>query len=218
MKTLVPNRCLFDFEFPLHHRGTPPSLSGTLAGWTDAELLPRLGALDDRPEFADVWACWNDAGLYVACRVADKRRPLRCDPRSFWTGDNFRLCTDMRDARANKRATRFCQQFYFLPTGGGADRRQPVAGVNRFQRAREDAPSIRAEHLRVASSVTPGGYTLEAHIPAGCLSGFDPAEHSRIGFYYMIEDADHGQQYLTVGDDLLWYVDPSTWPTAVLRR
>ena len=33
----------------------------------------------------------------------------------------------------------------------------------------------------------------------------------------MLEDRDHGQQYLTVGDDLYWYVDPSTWATAVLK-
>ena len=59
---------------------------------------------------------------------------------------------------------------------------------------------------------------MDAHLPAACLSGFDPDEHPRIGFYYMLEDREHGQQYLTVGDDLYWYVDPSTWATAVLTR
>ena len=34
----------------------------------------------------------------------------------------------------------------------------------------------------------------------------------------MIEDSELGQQALTVGDDLYWYVDPSTWATAVLIR
>ena len=48
--------------------------------------------------------------------------------------------------------------------------------------------------------------------------GFDPVEHPRIGFYYMLEDRDHGQQFLTVGDNLYWYVDPSTWATVVLAR
>ena len=72
--------------------------------------------------------------------------------------------------------------------------------------------------MAVASNITKSGYTLEAHIPADCLSGFDPAEHPRIGFYYILEDRDHGQQYLTIGDDLYWYVDPSTWATAVLRK
>ncbi len=218
MSALIPNRFLFDFEFPLHYRSVMPVIDGGLDDWTDEDLLPGLSELDGREEFADVWACWNEQGLSIACRVTDKTRPLKCDPRSFWAGDNLRLCTDMRDARANKRATRFCQQFFFLPTGGGARKKGPAAGVNKFRRAREDAPHIPVARISVASRVRPSGYCLEAHIPAVCLSGYDPAEHSRIGFHYILEDGDHGQQYLTVGDDLNWYVDPSTWATAVLKR
>jgi hypothetical protein len=218
MTDLVPNRFLFSFEFPLHYRAQPPHITGELSDWTDAELLPALGELDRRPEFARVWACWNDDGLCIATRVDGKCRPLRCETDSFWTGDNFRLCTDMRDTRDIKRADRFCQQFYFLPTGGGAKRRDAAAGVSKLQRAREDAPRIPAEKIVVASKVSAKGYTLEAHIPAECLSGFDPSEHPRIGLYYILEDTDHGQQHLTIGDDLNWHVDPSTWATAVLAR
>lgn len=218
MTGLIPNRFLFSFEFPLHYRSDPPVVDGDLADWADAEMLPKLGEIDGQRDFADVRACWNETGLYLACRVTDKHRPLRCDPRRFWLGDNLRVCTDMRDARTVKRATRFCQQFYFLPTGGGANKKAPVAGVSKIQRAREDAPAIHADRIAVASHVTPTGYTLEAHLPAECLSGFDPVEHPRIGLYYMLQDGDHGQQYLTVGDDLYWHVDPSTWPTAVLRE
>ena len=133
-------------------------------------------------------------------------------------GDNFRLCTDMRDARTNRRATRYCQQFFFLPTGGGRGGKSPVAETTKIKRAREDAPQVAAERIEGASHVTKSGYDLEAHLPARCLGGFDPDEHSRIGFYYILEDGDFGQQYLTVGDDLYWFVDPSTWATAVLER
>jgi hypothetical protein len=218
MTALIPNRSLFHFEFPLRYRRVPPALDGRVDDWSEDFLLPKLGEIDGRTDFADVWSCWNEAGLYLACRVDNKRRSLRCDPMSFWTGDNLRLCTDMRDARNVKRATRFCRQFYFLPTGGGRGRNEPVAGVNPIQRAREEAPPIAVERIVVASKVSSGSYSLEAHVPADCLTGFDPQEHSRIGFYYILEDADHGQQYLTVGDDLYWYVDPSTWATAVLTR
>ena len=216
MTTLIPNRFLFDFEFPLHYRAELPTMADGLADWTDEDLLPQLGELDGRKEFADVWACWNGTGISVACRVTGKRRRLHCDPRSYWASDNLRVCMDMRDARTVKRATRFCQQFYFLPTGGGARKNEPVAGIARIKRAREDAPSMPAERIAVASEVTGSGYTLAARIPGECLSGFDPVEHPRIGLYYILEDRDHGQQYLTVGDDLYWYVDPSTWATAVL--
>ncbi len=218
MSTLVPTRFLFHFEFPLRYRAQLPGVEGDLAGWRDDERLPDLGAIEGREPFADVWACWNETGLAIACRVSGKRRPLQCDPRAFWAGDNLRICTDMRDARTNRRATRYCQQFFFLPTGGGKGGKEPVAGITKIKRAREDAPTSAVERIRVAASVRPDGYSLEARIPRECLAGFDPVEHPRIGFYYIVEDADFGQQYLTIGDDLYWYVDPSTWATAVLDR
>jgi hypothetical protein len=218
MKAIVPTRLLFDFEFPLAHRATAPAIDGSLSGWTDAERLPLLGALDGGEDFADVWACWNEEGLFFACRIVGKRRPLRCNPAEFWRGDNVRLCTDMRDARSNKRATRTCQQFFLLPAGGGITGRDPVAGVNKFRQAREDAPPIDADRIRIASIIGNTGYALETHVPRDCLSGFDPDQHRRIGFYYIIEDRDLGQQYLTVGDEYQWFIDPSTWATAVLNK
>lgn len=218
MNTLVPNRFLFDLEFALSHRKTLPAIDARLTGWTDVERLPSWGAVDGKPEFASIWACWNESGICIACRVTGKKKRLQCDAANFREGDNLRLCTNMRDARTNKRATRFCQQFYFLPTGGGPKRDQALAGISEFQRAAAIAPPIEVKRIRVASRVEQTGYTLEAHIPAECLVGFDPVEHPRIGFYHMLEDGDHGQQYLTVGDDLLWYADPSTWATAVLQR
>ena len=218
MTALIPNRFLFDFEFPLHYRANVPAIDGDLSDWSDADLLPQLSELDGREEFAEVWGCWNESGISIACRVTNKQRPLRCDPAEYWRGDNLRLCTDMRDARTVKRATRFCQQFFFLPTGGGARRDRPVAGVAKIKRAREDAPVVHPEQILIASRITRSGYTLEAHIPGECLSGYDPEEHPRIGFYYIVEDREYGQQYLTIGDDLYWYVDPSTWATAVLRK
>jgi hypothetical protein len=96
-------------------------------------------------------------------------------------------------------------------------RQSAVAGIGKFQRAREEPPPVPVHLIHVASRVEPTGYTMEARIPAECLVGFDPQEHSRMGFYYILEDADHGQQYLTVGDNLLWYADPSTWAIATLK-
>lgn len=218
MKTLVPNRFLFTFEFPLAYRAKLPALNGSLSGWSDAELLPELGEIDGRRDFADVWACWNESGMAIAAQVAGKRKALRCDPLRFWEGDNLRLCTHTRDARDVKRATRYCQQFFLLPTGAGRAKDQPAAGIGQFQRAKENAPRVPVERIRVSAEVTKAGYNLEGFVPAECLVGFDPEQHPRIGFYYMLEDADHGQQYLTVGDDLGWNVDPSTWATAVLAR
>ncbi len=220
--TLIPNRSLFAFEFPLRYRAKLPPLDGLLTGWSDAELLPALGALDGRKEYAAVWACWNEAGICIACSVTSKRTSLRCDPANYWKGDNLRICTDTRPSPDNKRATRFCQQFFFMPTSNPQskieNRPSAVAGLGKFQRAREEPPPVSAQALHVASNVERSAYTMEAMIPAECLVGFDPAEHPRMGFYYMLEDADHGQQFLTVGDDLSWYADPSTWAIATLKK
>lgn len=217
MTTLIPNRFLFSLEFPLRYRERLPALDGKLSDWIDADLLPALGELDDAPEFADVWSCWNEHGIAIATRVENKKKPLRCDPKQYWNGDNLRLCIDTRDARKNKRGTRYCHQFFVLPTGGGETKNKPAAGQGKLQRAREDAPRAPGNELKVASHVTKTAYSVEAIIPATCMNGFNPGDHARIGFYYLLEDADHGKQHLTIGDELNWNVDPSTWATAVLK-
>ncbi len=244
MKTLVPNRLLFRFEFPLPYRAKPPKIDGKLSGWRAAELLPALGEMDGEGSFAPVWSCWNESGLYIATEVTGKHSPLRCNPKEFWKGDNLRLMLDLRDARNIKRATKFCHHFYFLPVGGSpqsepgapatgrraspAPRRRaqnseparpslPIAASAPINRAKENSPAIEPGRIKVASTVASDGYKLEAHIPADCLNGFDPESGSRIGFYYILEDRDFGRQSFSIGDDLPWHVDPSLWATAVLK-
>ncbi len=242
MKTLIPNRLLFRFEFALSYRAKPPKIDGKLSGWGDAELLPALGQMDGEETFAPVWSCWNEDGIYIAADVAGKSSPLRCNTKEFWKGDNLRLMLDLRDTRNIKRATKFCHHFYFLPTGGSAapeprprksGSRAPVKGQGAagfsprdvavaasapVNRAKELSPPVEPGRIRVASTVATTGYKLEAHIPADCLHGFDPEQHRRIGFYYILEDHDLGRQSLSIGDDLPWHVDPSLWATAVLEE
>lgn len=215
MSMLVPNRALLRYEFPLRHRASP-TIDGDLSDWPDTYLLPDYGPLDQARSFARIWMAWNPSGLFIACRVNGRRTGFRCDPSRFWEGDNIRVMTDMRDTRDIHRASRYCQQFYLLP--GGGPRNEPIAGSARIQRAAESAPIAPAGSIPIAARRTAGSYTLEAHLPAQVLAGFDPTEHPRIGVYVMVEDVELGQQYLTVGDDLYWFVDPSTWPAAVLTK
>lgn len=216
MSLTIPNRFLFKFEFPLHRAKKAPKIDGGLDGWNDAWKLPELHALDDETGFADVYATWDEDGLYLGVRVAGKRKPPQCDAEKFWKSDNVRLMTDMRDTRNIRRATRFCQHFYFLPAGGGRDGRKAVAGADKVQRATDDAPLPKDDAIPVASSIVRGGYSLTAHIPGPILSGFDPVENPRIGFFVIVEDSELGRQSITVADELNWFIDPSTWPTAVL--
>ena len=214
---LVPNRFLFRFEFPLRYRSSP-AIDGDLGDWGDQYAIAHLGGLEGKTAFAKVWMGWNETGLFIACRVEGRIGPLRCDPQQFWKGDNLRLCTDTRDTRDIKRASRHCQQFYFMPCGGGTDGRKAIGGSARIHRATEHAPTVAPGLIKAASSRTAKRYTIEGHVPAEALFGFDPAEHRRLGLFIMIEDVELGQQALTVGDELNWHIDPSTWASAALTR
>lgn len=216
MSALVPNRFLFKFEIPLCRAARGLPVDGDVAAWGKAYILPPLCTIDDQEPFGVVYGAWNDGGLYVGCRVEGKRRPLRCDPADFRNSDCLRLMTDMRDTRDIRRASRFCQHFFFLPAGGGSKGKDACAGSAKIARATQDAALVAEGAISVASAITKGGYSLTAHLPARVLSGFDPAENPRIGLYYMLEDTELGQQSLTIGDDLNWWIDPSTWATAVL--
>ncbi|HKQ50275.1 MAG TPA: hypothetical protein VJZ71_19535 [Phycisphaerae bacterium] len=218
MASLIPNRFLFKFEFPLLRCPKPPSIDGRADKWDRRYLLPPLHELEGKEPFGDVLMTWDDAGLYLAVSVGGKRRPLKCEPEHFKQSDCLRLMTDMRDTRDSRRASRFCQHFYFLPTGGGAKGREPVAAAAIVPRAMQNAPLASAGSIPIAADVRKDGYSFTAHLPAAILAGFDPTENPRIGLYYMLEDTELGQQWLTVGDDLNWWMDPSTWATAVLTE
>ncbi len=216
MSQLIPNRFLFRFEFPIHKWAGPIDINGKLSKWDDRFRLPELQRLDGQPGFGEVLAAWHTDGLLVAARVGGKRQPPKGDPVQFRHSDHLRVMTDMRDTRDIRRATRYCQHFYFLPAGGGPGGKQAAAGGAFVARAKVDAPLPKAGAIPVASEVTARGYSIEALIPANVLVGYDPVEHSRIGFFYTIEDRELGKQPLTVGDELNWWCDPSTWATGVL--
>ncbi|MCZ6699711.1 MAG: hypothetical protein O7D94_12330 [Planctomycetota bacterium] len=218
MASLVPNRFLFKFELTLHRCRKAPALKGRVADWNDRWRLPALHVIDGEDGFGDVYVTWDENGLYIGCEVGGRTRPPHCDPTDFWKSDNLRIMTDMRDTRQIRRGTRFCQHFYLLANGGGRSGRDAIAGSAPVNRATESAGVYAPGEIPIASHVTQTGYSLTAHLPAACLHGFDPTENPRIGFFYMLEDGELGQQSLTVGDDLNWWVDPSTWPTAILTE
>jgi hypothetical protein len=216
MLDALPRRAFFAFEIPVYYCARPPRVDGDLSQWNRKYLVPPLVALDDQSPTADVYWAWNEDGFYVAFDVPNRSSKPHCDAQHWWKGDGVRLCLDTRDARDLKRGTRFCHFFYFLPLGGGTDGKRPVAGTHRMSRAKEPPPAVDVSLVRVASHVSRTGYTLAAALPAACLSGWDPAEHPRIGLYYKVKDTQLGSQHLCGDDELGWNVDPSTWATGVL--
>lgn len=218
MDALIPNRFLIKPELALMHFKEAPPLDGTISKWPVASKLPPLCELDGQAPFADVFAGWSDRGIYIGVSVRGKSEPPICDSSYFWRGDNVRVMTDMRDTRNIRRATRFCQHFFLLPGDEKSGRNRPFAGGAKIHRASEESPVATPNDLVIGSKIRKDGYDLTALLAADALNGFDPAENPRIGLFIIVEDLELGQQSLTVGDDMNWHIDPSTWPTAVLTR
>lgn len=211
---LLDSTFLYHFAVPCRYAGSLWSPRGIQL--PDAFRLPHFGQLEGRPEFADVRMAWNEKGLAFTVRVSGKKQPPWCRDTRLAESDGLQVWIDTRNTHNVHRASRFCQRFVFLPLGAGPRFDQPVARMVPIERARELPKPIADGLLAVRSERRIDGYVLEAHIPAEALTGFEPAEHPRLGFSYAVADRELGPQTFTVGNDLPFQEDPSLWGTVEL--
>ena len=209
-ETLIAPRFLFRFSAPLLHHAPLWKASGVQLG--EQYRMLQLAELDGERTFGDVRAAWSDEGLAFNLRVEGKRQPLWCRDSRLEDSDGLQVWIDTRDTHNVHRASRFCHRFMFMP-GGGRKATDPVADQLIINRARENARSIRPQDLRVRSEIRPTGYTLEGCIPAAAMTGFEPAEHPRLGFTYAIYDRELGLQTYSAGTEYPYDEDPSVWST-----
>ena len=87
-----------------------------------------------------------------------------------------------------------------------------------INRARELPQPVREGLLKARCEQRADGYVLEAFIPAEALTGFDPAEHPRLGFTYAVIDRELGEQTFGVGSPMPYQEDPGLWATLELVR
>ena len=213
---LIPPRILFQFAVPcLHHH---PIWSPTGAQLDAHYALPHFGELDGQPAFADVRAAWSEAGLAFFVQVSGKRRPPWCREARPDESDGLRLWIDTRDTHNIHRASRFCHQFIFMPAGAGRNLADPYGEMYFINRARDNPKPVKPEALRARSEKRVDGYLLEAHIPAAALTGWDPAEHPRVGFTYAVVDQELGEQTFSCGKEFPYRDDPSVWGTLELVK
>ena len=59
---------------------------------------------------------------------------------------------------------------------------------------------------------------LQAFIPAAAITGYDPAEHPKLGFSYAVVDRELGWQTLSLGPEFPFVEDPSLWCTLELTK
>ncbi|MCA9244227.1 MAG: hypothetical protein KDA32_09745 [Phycisphaerales bacterium] len=214
----LPIRPFFEFETRIARLPAPPRIDGKMSAWSSKYRLPTLVELENATPTVTAYAGWSVDGFGVGFDIKRGRQALQCDAQSWWKFDGVRVCIDTRDARENRRATRFCHFFYMLPRGAGRDGRGPVVGLHRMSRAREHPPGIDTSLIQVGVNVGQGHYTLEAFFPAACLHGWNPAEHRHIGFFYKVRNLSLSDEHFSATDDFGWNVDPSGWATATLAE
>lgn len=205
---------LFRFAAPLHHFDGKWTASGV--DLDERYRVPSFGELEDRPVFADLRAAWNAAGLFFALRVSGKRQVPWCRESRIEDSDGLQVLIDTRDTHNVHRATRFCHRFVFLPFGSGRGMVAPTARLLPINRAKENPRSLGTRELKIRSEQRVDGYLLEAHVPAEELTGYDPDEHTRLGFSYAVIDRELGWQTFSMGPEFPFVEDPSLWGTLEL--
>ncbi len=188
------------------------------AGLDGRHRLIGLAELEDQAGAVDLRAAWSEAGLAFAARVSGKQQPPWCRDSRPEDSDGLHIWIDTRDVHNVHRAGRFCHHFCFLPAGSGPRLDQPTARWLPIHRAREQPHPVAPEQLRVMSKIGGHGYLIDALIPAEALTGFDPAEHPRLGFTCAVLDRELGEQTFSVGSPLPYQEDPSLWATLELVR
>ena len=212
--SLLPNRFAFRFAVPCAHRSPL---------WSEKPLDPKyrlvsLAELEGLKSPSEVRAAWSEEGLVFTAIVQGKQQPPWCRSTRSDDSDGVQFWIDTRDVHNVHRASRFCHRFLVMPTGAGGRLDQPVALWLPINRAREQPRAIAPGEIKVRSGKRPDGYWIDLLLPASALTGFDPAEHPRLGFNYAIIDRELGEQTLSVGSPMPYQEDPSLWPTLELVK
>lgn len=213
---LIDPNFLFRFSVPCLHNKRSWTENGVRL--SKQYIIPSFGELLQRPIFADLRMAWNEDGLMFALRVSGKKNSPWCRSSRIEDSDGLQLWIDTRDTHTIHRAGRFCHRFAFLPFGGGRRQEEPVVDWLPVARAREAPRPARSEELAVRSEQRIDGYVLEGFIAAAALTGYDPEEHSRLGFTYAVIDRELGWQTLSLGPEYSFREDPSLWGTLELIR
>ena len=179
---------------------------------------PRRGARTDaaRPAgTADfhVRFGWRADGLFLTVILRGKNRPVTVTPQQLETSDSFSLMLDTRDVRVIHRATKFCHRLLFTPADpeNSAPGAAPGAVWLPIHRAKAHPTPVDVTRFETAYAARKDGWSLSVFIPGDTLTGYDPAEHTRIGLSYVLFDNEFGWLAQQLPDYFPVTEDPSLW-------
>jgi hypothetical protein len=215
--TLIPARFLLRLTHPCRYHKAMPRRKGDDLFTLPAECrVATFAEMDGGRDLADIRLAWNVEGLGVSVEVWGKSKPVVGTLNRPRGSDGLTLWIDTRDSRKSHRASRYCHQFHFLATGGGPDLDEATVIPARIHRALEDAPLASPANIPLVVATRADGYTMQAFLPAAALTGFDPLEHPRWGFFYAWRDDELGEQLLSLTPEFPYWEDPSLWSTLEL--
>jgi hypothetical protein len=213
---LIAPTFLFRFAVPCRHVEKLWTPRGVELG--DEFLLPSFAELDDAPQRVQVRAAWSDQGVVISAAVTGKKQAPWCRENRIGDSDGLFIWIDTRDTHNIHRASRFCHQFVFLPAGGGHRQDEPVAEILPINRARENPKPPPRGALQGAFHKQREGYRLDCYLPAAAMTGFEPAEHPRLGFHWALIDREIGEHTFCCPPGLPYREDPSVWGTLELVK
>ena len=166
---LVASPFLFRFAIPCLRHDSGWSKKGIQL--SEKFTLPCFGLLDKtNPKSVQAWAeiraAWNPAGIILNARVTGKRQPPWCRASRIEESDGIAVWINTRNTSQIHRASRFCHEFCFLPSGAGTKLNEPVAKQLAIQRAKENVAIHESSPPLIRSERRVDGYLLEAFIPA----------------------------------------------------
>jgi hypothetical protein len=212
---LISPTFLFHFSVPCRYSSAKWSAKGIEL--EDEFLLPHFAELDDAPKRVAVRAAWNEQGLLFSVVVSGKKQAPWCRENRLDDSDGVYLWIDTRDVHNIHRAGRFCHQFVFLPSGGHRGD-EPVAELLPINRARENPKPVPQGQLQIVRHNQSDGYRLDLIVPVAALTGFDTAEHPRLGFHWAVIDREIGEHTFCCPPGLPYREDPSLWGTLELAK
>lgn len=213
---LITPTFLFRFRTPCYK---------TSKAWTKTkglELSPKYTTpsfqveLTGSEPFADLRMAWSDQGIIFNLEVRGKKQAPWCRDSRLQESDGLTMWIDTRDTHNVHRAGRFCHQFVFLPLGEGAQQQNPVAELVNINRAKDNPKQPARDSILVHSEKRKDGYAMHGMIPGDALTGWDPNDHAKLGFYYAVMDRELGWQTFSLGAEYPFQTDPSLWGTLEL--
>ncbi len=177
--------------------------------------LPKNLPPTPREPMFDFRIGWSMKGLYLTAILSGKQTSLYCTSREVETSDGLSFFFDTRDIRDLHRATKYCHRFFFLPADSSVSNRssEPSAVWLPIHRAKGSPKPIDTSLFQLASELRPDGWAFSAFIPGYLLTGYEPNEFPRAGFWFSLFDNELGHFNLQHSPTFPASDDPSLWST-----